>query len=145
MLEKYFSEGFTILEYNDNNLVKLPNDVKQRPHAEETDNSDKAVTCINTITSTSNTLKNLVWNKSLHSSCIQTWFNDKNKIIINIFSAYVEPLLKISTILNCFKNENLILMLKRMKYIYIDASMSKPSDKKSKCIIMIATCTVQPQ
>ena len=52
------------------------------------------MTFINTIPSTSNTLKNLVVNKSLHSSYIQTEFNDKYKMIINIFSAYVVPLLK---------------------------------------------------
>ena len=49
VLEYYFSKGFTILECNYNNLEKLPNDVKQRTHAEETDNSDKFMTCINII------------------------------------------------------------------------------------------------
>ena len=53
LLEYYFSKGFTILECNDNNLAKLPNEVTQGIHAEETDNSDKFMTCINTITSTS--------------------------------------------------------------------------------------------
>ena len=71
MLEYYFSKGFTILECNVNNLEKLPNEVKQIIHAEETDNSDKVMTCINTIPSTSNTLNNLVVNKSLHSSYIK--------------------------------------------------------------------------
>ena len=71
MLEYYFSKGFTILELNDNNLAKLTNDVKQRIHAEETDNSDKVITCTKTIPSTSNILKNLVVNKSCHSSYIK--------------------------------------------------------------------------
>ena len=71
MLEYYFSKGFTILECNVNNLEKLPNEVKQIIHAEETDNSDKVMTCINTIPSISNTLKNLAVNKILHSSYIQ--------------------------------------------------------------------------
>ena len=57
MLEYYFSKGFTILECNYNDLEKFPNFVKQITHAEETNNSDKVMTCINTITSTSNTLK----------------------------------------------------------------------------------------
>ena len=39
MLEYYFSKVFDILEFNTNNLEKLPNEVKQRIHAEETDNS----------------------------------------------------------------------------------------------------------
>ena len=72
MLEYYFSKGFTILECNYNNLAKLPNDIKQITHVEETDNSDKVMTCINIILSTSNTLKNLVVNKSLNSYYIQT-------------------------------------------------------------------------
>ena len=59
MLEYYFSKDFTILECNDNNLAKLTNDAKQTIHAEETDNLDKVMTCINTIPSTSNTLKKL--------------------------------------------------------------------------------------
>ena len=82
------------MEYNDNNLEKLQNDVKQRIHAEETDYSDKFMTCINKILSTSNILKNLVLNKILHSSYIQTKFNDKKEMIINICSVYVVPLLK---------------------------------------------------
>ena len=71
MLEYYLSKGFTILEWNYNNLEKLLNDVKQRTHVQETDISDKVMTCINTIPSTSNTLHNLVVNKSLDSSYIQ--------------------------------------------------------------------------
>ena len=38
MLEYFFWKVFTILECNNNNLAKLPNDVKQVIHAEETDN-----------------------------------------------------------------------------------------------------------
>ena len=52
------------------------------------------MTCINTIPSTSNTLKTLGVNKNLHSSYIQTELNDKKEMILNIFSAYVAPLLK---------------------------------------------------
>ena len=52
MLEYYFSKGFTILECNYNDLEKLPNDLKKITHAEDKFNSDKFITCINTITST---------------------------------------------------------------------------------------------
>ena len=62
MLEHYFLKGFNILELNDNSLEKPSNDVKQITHTEETYNSDKVMTCINTIPFTSNTLKNLVLN-----------------------------------------------------------------------------------
>ena len=67
MLEYYLSKGFTIFECNDINLEKITDDVKQRTHAEETDSSEHAMTCINTIPSTSNTPKNLMVNKILHS------------------------------------------------------------------------------
>ena len=52
------------------------------------------MTCINKIPSTPNTLKNLVVNKILHYSYIQTEFNDKKDMIIKIFSAYILRLLK---------------------------------------------------
>ena len=63
MLEYYFSKGFDILEWNVNNLEKLTNEVKQRIHAEETDNSDHVMTCIKKMTPASNTLKKLLLNR----------------------------------------------------------------------------------
>ena len=58
------------------------NEVKQRIHAEETDNSDKVMTCINTVTSTSNILKNLLVNKKftffLYSNIIQREKGNEN-------------------------------------------------------------------
>ena len=75
-------------------MAKLPNDVKDRIHAKEAENSEKIMTCTTTIHSTSNTLKNLAVNKSFHSSYIRREFNDKEEMIINILSAYLEPLLK---------------------------------------------------
>ena len=97
-VEYYLSKIFTLFECNTINLAKLPNEVKYIIHAEETDNSDKVMTCTTTITSTSNTLKNLEVNKSFHYSYIQGELNDKKYMIINIFSEYVEPLLKYITI-----------------------------------------------
>ena len=79
IFEYYLSKVFTILECNENNLAKLPNYVKDRIHAEEKYHSDKFMTCINRIPSTSNTLNNLVVNKRFHSSYIQTEFNDIKK------------------------------------------------------------------
>ena len=64
MLEYYLTKGFTIFECNTINLAKLPNEVKDRIHAEDTNDSDKVITCTTTIPSTSNTLKNLTVNKS---------------------------------------------------------------------------------
>ena len=93
-MEYYLSKIFTLFECNTINLAKLPNEVKYIIHAEDTDNSDKVMTCTTTITSTSNTLKNLEVNKSFHYSYIQGELNDRKETIINIFSEYVEPLLK---------------------------------------------------
>ena len=85
--------------------------------------------CINTIPSTSNTLKNLVVNKSFRMSYIQIESNDRKLMIINTFSAYVVPLLK---------DINHLALLQEWKInpedaAYennIDDNMSKPSDKK---------------
>ena len=129
MSEYYFSKEFTILECNDNNLEKLLNEVKQIIHAEETDNSDKVMTCVNKIPSSSNTLKNLVANKSFYSSYIQIEFNDNKKMIINIFSEYVVPLLK--DINHTALLQEWIRNIDATAYkINIDANVYKPSDKK---------------
>ena len=124
-------------------MAKLPNEVKQIIHAEETDNSDYAMTCINTILSTSNTLKKLVINKSLHYSYIQTELNDEKEMIMNIFSAYVLPLLKDINHPTLLQERKLNLDASAYER-NIDANVSKPSDKK-KLIVMIAMCTGQPQ
>ena len=44
MLEYSLLKVFTILECNANNLTRLPNNTKQRTHAEETENSGKFMT-----------------------------------------------------------------------------------------------------
>ena len=71
MLEYYFPKGFTIFEWNTINLEKLTNEVKGIIHSEGTDDYDKVMTCTTTISSTSNTQKNLAVNKSFHSSYIK--------------------------------------------------------------------------
>ena len=53
MLEYNFSKGFTIFDCNTNNLAKLSNEVKNRIHAEDKENSDKVMICSTTIPSTS--------------------------------------------------------------------------------------------
>ena len=75
-------------------MENFPAEVKDRIYAEVTDNSDKVMICYTTIPFTSNTLNNLLVNASFHSSYIQKEFTDKKEEIINIFSAYVEPLIK---------------------------------------------------
>ena len=62
ILEYHFLNGFTPFECNTINLEKIKNEIKQRVHAEYTDNSDKVMTCTTTIPSTWNTLKNLALN-----------------------------------------------------------------------------------
>ena len=71
IFEYYFSKGFTYFDWNIINLAKLPSEVKDRVHAEYIDNSDKVMICSTTITSTSNTLKNLAVNISFHYLYIQ--------------------------------------------------------------------------
>ena len=76
------------------NLEKLPNEVEEIMCAEDAESSEKFMTCTTTITSTSNTLKNLEVDKKFHSLYIKIEFNDKKDMIINIFSVYFEHLLK---------------------------------------------------
>ena len=68
MFEYYFNKGFIIFIYDENNLKRLPSEVKYRVGAEITVNSDKIMICSTTITSISNTLKNLLANLNSHSS-----------------------------------------------------------------------------
>ena len=87
------------------------------------------MTCINTIPSPSNTLKNLVVNEKFHSSYIKKEFNDKKEIIIKIFGAYFVPLLK------DINHPEFLQWCKLYLYdaVYeknIYANLSKPSDKK---------------
>ena len=49
------------------------------------------ITCTNTTTYISNTLKNLLLQYDFHSSYNQTKYNVEEVIIQNIFSIYVEP------------------------------------------------------
>ena len=85
--------------------------------------------CSTKIPSTSNTLQNLAVNTSFHSSYIQKKFNDKKEDIINIFSAYVEPLIK-------YINHPALLQEWRLNpdaaeyERNIDANLYKPSEKK---------------
>ena len=71
MLESYFSKGFTLFHCNTNNFAKLPNEVKDRIHTEDTENPDKVTICSTTFTYILNKLKNLAVNKSFHSSYIK--------------------------------------------------------------------------
>ena len=93
IFEYYFSKGFTYFDCTIINLEKLPIEVKQIIHAKYTDNSDKVMVCYTTIPSTSNKLNNLAVNTSFNYSYIQKEFNDRKEEIINICSAYVEPLI----------------------------------------------------
>ena len=94
IFEYYFSKGLTYFDWNIINLAKLPSGVKDIIYAEETDNSDKVMIFSTKIPSTSNTPKNLLVNTSFHYSYIQNEFNVRKEEIINIFIAYVEPLIK---------------------------------------------------
>ena len=87
------------------------------------------MTCINTIPSTSNTLKNLVVNKILHSSYIKREFNNKKEMIVNIFSEYVVPMLKDINQPELLQEweRNLDAAAYERN---IDANMSKPSEKQ---------------
>ena len=101
------------------------------------------MTCINTIPSKPNTLKNLLLNKSLHYSYIKTEFNEKKETTIKIFSSYVAPLLKDINNPEFLQEWKLNLDAadyeKKLMLTCLNLLIKK------KLIIMIATCNGQPQ
>ena len=68
--------------------------VKERVGAEVRVNTDLVMLCYKTITSTSNTLKNLVINSNYHSSYSTQEFNTKKEQMSTIFNTYVTPQIK---------------------------------------------------
>ena len=68
MSQYYFNKGFIQLTCDEDHLKTLPVRVKDRVGAELKVNSDLVMQCYTTITSTSNTLKNLYISKDYHSS-----------------------------------------------------------------------------
>ena len=68
MFECYFNKEFITIDCNENNLKRLPSEVKDRVSSEVTVNSEKVMICYTTIPSTSNTLKNFLVNANSHSS-----------------------------------------------------------------------------
>ena len=68
--------------------------VKERVSAEVKVNTDLGMLCYTTITSTSNTLKNLVINSNYHSSYSTEEFDTKKEQMSNIFSTYITPQIK---------------------------------------------------
>ena len=75
MSQYYFNKGFIQLTCDEDHLKTLPVRVKDRVGAELKVNSDLVMLCYTTITSTSNTLKNLVISSNYHSSYSTEKFN----------------------------------------------------------------------
>ena len=101
------------------------------------------MTCIKIITSTSNTLKYFVINKSFPYSYIKREFNEKEEMINNIFSSYFEPLLKKINhpeLLQGWKlNIDAEAYENKLMLICINLLI------KNKLIVIIATCTAKTQ
>ena len=68
--------------------------VKERVGAEVKVNTYLFMLCYTTITSTSNTLKNLVINSNYHSSYSTQEFNTNKEEMSNILNIYVTPQIK---------------------------------------------------
>ena len=103
--------------------------MKDRIHVEERENPYRVMTCTTTIPYISNTLKNLAVNKGFHYSYIKTQFNNIKDMIINIFSAYVEPLLKDINHPALLQERELNLDATEYEK-NIDANIYKPSENK---------------
>ena len=94
MSQYYFIKEFIQLTCDEDNLRKLPAKVKDRVGAEVKVNSDLVVLYYTTITSTSNTLKNLYSSKDYHSSYPNDNFNNQKKSMGILFCIYVTPQIK---------------------------------------------------
>ena len=79
MSEYYFNKGFVELECDEDHLKKLPLMVKYRFGAEVKVNTDLVMICYTTITSISNTQKQLEINSNYHASYSTEEFNTKKK------------------------------------------------------------------
>ena len=77
MYEYYFNKGFIIFDCDEEDLKRLPSQVKDRVGSEVAVNSDLVMLCYTTIPSTSNKLKNLLVNSNYHSSYTNQEINDK--------------------------------------------------------------------
>ena len=67
MFEYYFNKGLIIFDCDEMFKKRLPSEVKDIVSAEVTVNSEKVIICSTTITSTSNTLTNLLVNAISYS------------------------------------------------------------------------------
>ena len=94
MSQYYFNKGFIQLTCDEDNLKTLPVKVKDRVGAEVKLNSDLVMLCYTTITSTSNTLKNLYISKDYHSSYSTDNFNNKKEVMDRLFSTHVTQQIK---------------------------------------------------
>ena len=94
MSEYYFNKGFIQLTCDEDNLKTFPIWVKDRVGAELKVNSDLVMLCYKTITSTSNTLKNLYISKNYHSSYSTEKLNTQKEATSRLFSTYVTPQIK---------------------------------------------------
>ena len=91
MGEYCFNKGFIIFYCDEENLKRIPSQVKDRVGAEVTFNSDKVMLCYTTIPPTSNTMKNLLVNSNYHLSYTNEDFNDRKEQMSTIFSTYFTP------------------------------------------------------
>ena len=80
MSEYYFNKGIIQLTCDEDHLKTLPVRVKDRVGAELKVNSDLVILCYTTITSTSNTPKNLFISKDYHSSYSTDNFNNQKDL-----------------------------------------------------------------
>ena len=94
MSEYYFNKGFILLICDEDHLKTLPVRVKDRVSAEPKVNSDLVMLCYTTITSTSNTLKNLFISKDYHSSYSTDNLNNQKEAMDRLFSTYVTQQIK---------------------------------------------------
>ena len=94
MSEYYFNKLFIQLTCDEDHLKTLPVRFKDRVGAELKVKSDLFMLCYKNISSTSNTLKNLVISSNYHLSYSTEKINNEKEEMSRLFSAYVTPQIK---------------------------------------------------
>ena len=94
MSQYYFNKGFTELKCDEDNLKKIPENVKERVGAVLEENTDLVMLCRTTIISTSSTLKNLYIGTQYHSLYSTENYNDQTDETDRLIRTYITPQIK---------------------------------------------------
>ena len=94
LIKNYLSKGFSIIEYNTNQLSLIPNDVKLRTNLIDQLKTDYVMVRNEAIYSIANTRKQLNIQKNIHMTYKQDFNKTKEKEIDDFFLEYLVPVME---------------------------------------------------